>query len=177
MTTPTTLNWKSSTPAQRNAACACFMPPSNVNPIRSWHLHVGGDDLGPMAIGSQKEADDFMARIPRLDQQTWEQSSLRKFLAWEKRDLLHVVERRRNVNYSNTPGGAWMLLDRLMAEGYMIAVAARSGLTALSAERYNERQIITPQNAPPVTAFEGSEPFEELAAMLFLTLNGCSIIQ
>jgi hypothetical protein len=183
MTAPTNLNWKSSTAEQRNDACACFMPPSEINPIRSWHLNLGNTDLGAMMVQTQKEADDFKTLIDTCPHQQWKHRALSKYTSWDRRTELRLVEHRRSVNYSTTPGGAWMLLDQLMAEGYMIAIAARAGLTALTAERYEENKpiIVTPTQSsalgPQSSVFEGSEPFSELAAMLFLTLNGVKIEQ
>lgn len=181
MTTPTQLNWKATTPEQRNNACACFMPPSDCNPILSWHLHIGEFDLGALTIQTQREADEFRAQILKLNAQEWEYSPLAKYACWDRREACQLVQHRRSLRYSDTPGGAWTLMEELKRQGHMIAIAARAGATFISAERYNEAKPVIirsgEQIEPKIVAFEGSEPFSELAAMLFLTINGCQIIQ
>lgn len=179
MTTPTQLNWKATTPEHRNNACACFMPPSDCNQILSWHLHIGKQDMGPLTVQTKNEADAWLS-IRQSSREHFERS-FGKFCPWDQRLDCQIVEHRRSLRYSDTPGGAWTLMEELKRQGHMIAIAARAGATFISAERYNEAKPVIirsgEQIEPKIVAFEGSEPFSELAAMLFLTVNGCQIIQ
>jgi hypothetical protein len=177
MTTPTALNWKSATPEQRNDACACFMPPSEVNPILAWHLLIGQHDMGALACISRKEADTWLSLL-QTNRDDFERV-MGKYCVWDKRLECQIVEHRRSLRYSDTPGGAWTLIEELKRQGYLIAIAARAGQTAISAERHDKPAIITQSSAlsPQSFGFSGPEPFPELAAMLFLTLNNCRIDQ
>jgi hypothetical protein len=172
----TTINWKSASPEQRNDACAKFMPPSDVNPILSWHLLIGDHDMGALHSQSKKEADDFLSFL-QSDREQWERV-MGKYATWDHRTDCQIVEHLRSVNYTSTPGGAWMLLEELRSRGgYSIIIAIQDNFTRISATPPTPAIDPSPDFVPPTTGFMGVEPFSELAGMLFLTLNGVQVIQ
>lgn len=179
---PTTFDFKNSTPAQRNEACARFLPPSDVNPIRSWHLQFVlparpeqgqpepvTHDAGQLMVKSRDEALAWLKKLGS-SRKAWKRAGIP--LPWSYSHLAQIAEDERHVNYTNTPGGAWMLIEHLKAQSYSIVIGVQEGITRVSATKVNHLAI---EQAPTV-GFIGAEPFHELIGMLFLKLNGVELV-
>lgn len=152
--------WDSSSPEQRNALCASYMPQGDLNPIRSWHVQAGGQ-LIRLAVQSLAEAEAWL-RVATASPRNWERVAE---LPEACRLTARIVEHQRHLRYTDTPAGAWALLEQLMEEGWLVNLRAQKGtLTALTVKRGEEYHQYPGQD------------MAELVGKAFLVLHGVELL-
>lgn len=153
------LVWKDLTPDQRNEACARFMPASDVNPMRNWWLYADGKWGYPLSVKNQQEADQALALLTK-DDATWVEYT--NYPA-KYRASAEVREVQHHVRYSNTPGGAWMLVQQLCADGWSVAIDTDAKDTQVIASRGGRQHHLSHQS------------FDEAMAIVFLRAHDVQV--
>jgi hypothetical protein len=156
----TKLDWLKASTAERNALCAQFLPPSQTNPLRSWHLAVGEKVNGRLAVKDLAEAATWL-RIATCSKRNWRRVA---GLPDEQREHARVHEEVHHVRYTDTPAGAWMLMEHMHAQGWTITVDWGDVVTA-RATRPGER-----------IAVAGIVKPEEAESVLWLSFNGVEVV-
>lgn len=115
---------------ERNAKCAEFMPASDINPICGYYLTWRGKMWQRLAVKSIDEAQSWL-NIAKLNKHNWNQ--LLPEHPWHLRSEIGVSEFHHRVRYSDTPAGAWMLIEELDRRGFSVLLRRRDGKTELDA--------------------------------------------
>ncbi len=115
-------NWLAATPEQRDAACAAFMPQSDVNPLKSWALYLDGKYAYDVRALNLESAQKSLASALKLTPKKW--TELTRFPA-SLRATAEIRENHHHVRYSDTPGGAWMLIEDLNKHGWTVEIKSR----------------------------------------------------
>lgn len=126
----TRLEWSKATNIERNAACAAFMPASEINPIRSYYLTKEGKLWQRLAVKNLAEAKQWLA-FAKGNFTRWEK--IMPEMTWTDRNLVDVAEDTHHVRYSDTPGGAWMLIEELASKGWTVSVVTTGHSSGVSA--------------------------------------------
>jgi hypothetical protein len=154
------IKWNESTPEQRNAACAQFMPPSEVNPIVSWWLYCDGKAGYQLRVLTKQEAEDGL-RMIKASPETWADCT---GFPEPYRAGAEIREIHRHVRYSDTPGGAWMLIEQLNVKGWTASIVQIPNNCGITLQRVGNPAVHT------------AGTFCEAAAMAFLKANGVVIL-
>jgi hypothetical protein len=172
------MDWHNSTVAQRNAACAQFMPKSSVNPIRQFDLVYKIPEVDAVVMGTiplQKptiEAATAWLKEAKSSPFKWAAMVGEKpssgGVSWKLREYVSVQERTWHVRYSDTPGGAWNLVEKLVVEGYAVTVRSSTRATSVAIDQY-------PTTRQTGFFLELPRPMPEIVAAAFLMFKGIEI--
>ncbi len=151
--------WQNLTPAQRNEQCARYMPPSEINPIRTWWLTFDGGLLAQLALEKPTiEAANAWLDYAKSNKTKWKR--LIEEVPFSLKDSVSVIEVKRFARYTDTPGGAWMLAEELIAKAWRIAI-----------EIHGETVLVMAKNERFEHVFDGKLPFCEAMGLIFLGVN------
>lgn len=143
------ISYDAATPEERNAACAAYMPASDVNPIRSWWVTLDGVLWSRLAVRSKDEADSWL-RIASMSRHNWERVMTE--WPWSLRSSVGVAEHHHHVRYTDTPGGAWDLLEQMVSESWEVAVTCTGSFTTVTAVKGSRQLSAVSDQAMPVLA-------------------------
>jgi len=132
------------------------MPPSEINPLRSYYLTKDGKLWQRLAVHTLYEAKKWL-EFAKSKITYWEK--LMPELEWKRRSIVGVTEHLYHVRYSDTPGGAWNLIEELTAKDWTVSVTATAQSTTVSAIRGDHHH-------------HGIGKMSEATAECFLKANG-----
>jgi hypothetical protein len=126
----TRLEWSKATTEARNAACAAFLPASDTNPMRTFYLKAYGKIKNRLLVENLKAAEAWL-HAAKASKTNWEK--LMPEMLWAERGILEVAEEIYHLRYSDTPGGAWMLIEHLTSKGWTVSVTTTQESSGVSA--------------------------------------------
>lgn len=169
------MNWHEATLAQRNAACAQFMPKSGINPLRRYDLVYTLPDVDGITIGQiplqqpTMEAATKWLEMAKSSRSRWAElvgeDSKSGGCPWTLRDHVTLVESTWHYRYTDTPGGAWTLVEQLVSEAYDVTVRSYCRATSVSIAPTSQGRFF----------LELPRPMPEVVAVAFLMFKGIEI--
>lgn len=163
-----TLNWNELTSEQRNAECSRFMPASDVNPIRQWWLTFDGQWYQRLPLKEQtRDAAEKWLASAKESKVTWDYIFEALHFPWSFRNRVAVKEQTWHVRYSDTPGGAWELVEQMNQQGWTFSLSINNnGVDACFVQQiphFREHRVLR-------------GPFSEAVAIIFLRANGVNLL-
>jgi len=175
------MNWHKSTAQERNAACGALMPKSATNPLSRWGLAYNGKPFGqiPLPIPNRDNAEAWL-NTAKSSKKRWSELVGETFpggCPWVLRHDVGVIEVTWHVRYSDTPGGAWMLVEQLVGDGFAVTVRSSVRATTVAIDKYPPRPIDMDGKVHPGGGFflELPRPMPEVVAAAFLMFKGIDI--
>lgn len=156
-------NWDGATVETRNEACGQFMPPSEVNPMRSYLVSAPTRRPVKLALHSREEAEAWL-RIAAGSEETWK----RVMPEWPAplRKMAKIEEQHYYPRYTDTPGGAWVLVEELVNRNLTVESRVDAHRVWLKVLWPHGRDL----------AVEGiGRPFECLMGIAWLAANGIEV--